>query len=373
MPGAATDEGRISAGTPHRVRFAWQPLSGVLGIALLVAAAWWLGQRAALPTLGDTQSQTERERTTVEVVRGSIEQTLRYDASIRREYRPVASNMLSGVVTWVMMGTSAEIGSMLYAVDGLSVRVIKGEQPFYRTLEPGVEGRDVEQLQSSLQELGFYSGDVDGEFRGRTLNAVKRWQQSNGEIATGAVDLGRVIAIPEFPADVSLGDEIHLGALVAPGALAVSVTENDPEFHIELAADQAARIPIGAVVMFSLQQSTWQAKIVDIESGEGGNVDVVIGRDDGRPVCDEGCDRNALAAYEKLPATIHVVPETEGLVVPVSAIATAPGGSTSVEMEDGSVRDILVIASREGLAVVTGVVEGERVVALQEPSRDAEG
>jgi len=47
-------------------------------------------------------------------------------------------------------------------------------------LANGSEGEMVYQLQSRLQELGYYNGVVDGQYGNGTKNAVKIFQQQHG-------------------------------------------------------------------------------------------------------------------------------------------------------------------------------------------------
>ncbi|TJY43128.1 spore cortex-lytic enzyme [Cohnella pontilimi] len=55
------------------------------------------------------------------------------------------------------------------------------------TLKAGASGKDVNELQGRLRFLGFYSGDVTGQFDQETLNAVKWFQWKFGLKADGVV------------------------------------------------------------------------------------------------------------------------------------------------------------------------------------------
>lgn len=55
----------------------------------------------------------------------------------------------------------------------------------YRTLANGAFGDDVSMLQLRLQELGYYTGTVDGQFGQSTVTAVKLFQQTNGLTVDG--------------------------------------------------------------------------------------------------------------------------------------------------------------------------------------------
>ena len=49
-----------------------------------------------------------------------------------------------------------------------------------RTLRKGYTGDDVKSVQSRLQELGYYTGSVDGNYGSGTMAAVKAFQGNNG-------------------------------------------------------------------------------------------------------------------------------------------------------------------------------------------------
>jgi len=53
-------------------------------------------------------------------------------------------------------------------------------QPAYFDLQKGDSGPTVVQLQTRLKELGFLSGNADGDFGGKTVKAVAAFQKANG-------------------------------------------------------------------------------------------------------------------------------------------------------------------------------------------------
>ena len=54
-------------------------------------------------------------------------------------------------------------------------------------LRNGSKGQDVKDLQSRLAGLGYYTGDIDGEFGPGTKEAVTAFQKANGLEADGIV------------------------------------------------------------------------------------------------------------------------------------------------------------------------------------------
>lgn len=86
---------------------------------------------------------------------------------------------------------AAELKS--YIPHGTKVTIVKGPYGPYgtglRTLKPGDTGSDVYALQKELQELGYYTGWVDGKYGDGMKNAVKKFQKDNGITVTTTITL----------------------------------------------------------------------------------------------------------------------------------------------------------------------------------------
>ena len=59
-----------------------------------------------------------------------------------------------------------------------------------RTAIVGYSVPEVRQVQTTLRRLGYYRGDVDGDFGENTQNALERYQVSTGEPVTGTLSEG---------------------------------------------------------------------------------------------------------------------------------------------------------------------------------------
>jgi peptidoglycan hydrolase-like protein with peptidoglycan-binding domain len=59
-----------------------------------------------------------------------------------------------------------------------------------RTTVNGYTVGQVRQVQQALHRLGYYNGDIDGDFGPITQNALERYQVSAGEPVTGTLTLG---------------------------------------------------------------------------------------------------------------------------------------------------------------------------------------
>ncbi len=67
-------------------------------------------------------------------------------------------------------------------------------------LQLGMSGESVYLLQSKLQELGFYSGELDEKFGSGTLNAVIRFQEACNLEADGIVGTQTLAALHQYKA-----------------------------------------------------------------------------------------------------------------------------------------------------------------------------
>ncbi len=74
-----------------------------------------------------------------------------------------------------------------------------------RELAPGAEGDDVRQLQATLAEKGYGTGDRDGVYGSRTAAAVRKLERSLAIKADGVADMGVITALTGKSAAVKQG------------------------------------------------------------------------------------------------------------------------------------------------------------------------
>ena len=72
--------------------------------------------------------------------------------------------------------------------DDNGVRVADEPVVYTKKLKNGSRGTLVKDVQNRLKELGYYDGDVSGNYKSKTVKAVKKLQTQNGMEATGVVD-----------------------------------------------------------------------------------------------------------------------------------------------------------------------------------------
>ncbi len=343
----------------------------LLTLVLVVGAAgagWW-ASRATLPdsSVGESSSPVG-EVVWGEVVPGSVGRSLPLSTTVRQPVGVVAVNGLSGVVTSTSPGR-VESGGVVYVVGRTPVRVVQAGEPFWRELSRGVEGDDVAALQELLVAGGYLEAGADGDFGQGTEDAVEAWQEEQGLPESGVVGLGELVAVPQLPTTVSLGESVVVGGQVSGGEDAVLAPTGERDFVLVVTAEQARLIPAEATVEMSFEDREWTGVIA------GSSVDAMTGSTEfeltapgGGPVCGEDC--GVLPGDEQVTvrSEVVVVPRVEGLSVPAAAVRTRADGSAYVVTEDGQV-EVVVAGSGQGVAIVEGegLVEGLRVLVAGDP------
>jgi peptidoglycan hydrolase-like protein with peptidoglycan-binding domain len=116
-------------------------------------------------------------------------------------------------------GSELQDGAVALEISGRPVFVLAGELPMYRTLQPGLSGRDVRQFETALDRLGFSPGPVDDTYDGRTTAAVEAWYRAAGYDPVGAgAEADDQVSAAE--AEVDAANQALLGAQTALDAAA---------------------------------------------------------------------------------------------------------------------------------------------------------
>ena len=343
-----------------------QNLALACGALLLAGVAFWAG-RVTLGPQAVAPSSTS-SAVTVEATEVSVGRSVNLNVVVEQKRRALATNALSGVVTWVREDTAnVQQGDVLYRVANTPVRAVAGTMPFYRDLAPGASGEDVRQLQDALVAKGVLAA-ANGTFGESTTRAVKAWQRALGQVETGTIPLGEVIAAPRLPAPLMVDEALTLGALVSGGEKAVLGAAGDPIFSLPLSEQQARLVPESATILVTYQGKKWDAVVAGTEMKEGGDLAYVLAASQGGPVC--GADCAMVAASEKLSllSKVTIVPPTSGPAVPVADVTSRPDGTAVVTVVDPTgataERGVTVLGSQDGVAVLEGIAVGERVQVL---------
>jgi peptidoglycan hydrolase-like protein with peptidoglycan-binding domain len=229
-----------------------------------------------------------------------------------------------------------------------------GTMPAYRTLGPGDDGADVEQLERNLDALGYTGFDVDEDFTEATADAVREWQEKLGLAETGRVDLGRVVFAPGAVRvdTVTAG----LGAPAAPGLAVLDYTGTARLVTAELELSDQTLVTEGARVSVTLPDGTRVAGKVDevdtvIEPAADQNTEPETKLEAVISLVDQSAARDLMAAAVDVAFTASE--RKDVLTVPVTALVALAEGGYGVEVVESS--------GTRYVPVSTGLFSGGRV------------
>ncbi len=327
---------------------------GVIGAA--AAAGWATGvfdNGDAAPT-----ENTVASLDTAEVVRGDLVQSESVAGQLGYGDGWNLSAEAPGTVTALPdEGATLGQGDTLYEVDAKPVTLMIGLLPMYRTLGPGDDGLDVEQLERNLAELGYTGFTADDEYTSYTAAAVEEWQEDRGLDETGRVDPSQVV----FAAGTVrvAGHVSAVGEKVQPGEDIVQLSSTTQVVTIDLdIADRDLVVEDGAVTIDLPDGSTINGHIAQIGTvattadsgteqqgvGAGGGgestseettIEVIVTIDDGE----------STGIFDQAPVEVDLESNRveDVLSVPVAALlATAPG-QYAVEAIEGATKRLVPV------------------------------
>lgn len=266
----------------------------------------------------------------------------------------------SGTLTWLPKpGQVIRSNEFLYAVDERGVRAMHGTVPLWRSLERGLKGTDVQQLNQNLAALG-YDVSVDDTFGPRTQRAVKQWQKDRGLNVTGVITSADIAFVDGDVRVASVDGKLGQPA----GGDVLTVTSTTRTVTAMVSQRDAERLAVGTKVRIRINGvgDAMPGEVTDVQpntSEDGGSkVDVSVSFEPGS---------------RQLPAAASAQIDAEGttekdvLSVPISALVAGAGGKYSVEVvqRDGTTKRIRVSPGfiADGRIAITGKIsEGDRVV-----------
>ena len=276
------------------------------------------------------------------------------------------------------------LDGVLWSVDESPVRSMHGTVPLWRTLEQGLEGADVAQLNDALLALGYDVAD-DDVFGRRTARAVRAWQEDRDREVTGALGPADIAFVP---GDVRVAEVV--GRVGDPaGGVVWSWTSTTLVVTAEVSPVDEGRFAVCAAVEVGLPGGTRLPGTVRAVEGPGGGAGSGTGAEGGSGAggsggsgsgSGSGADRVTVVVGldAELPegtataGSVDLVVEGERRVdvlsVPVTALLAAGDGGYVVEVQsgDGSVERVAVTvgAFAQGRVEVSGegLAEGDEVV-----------
>jgi hypothetical protein len=283
-----------------------------------------------------------------------------------------------GTLTWLpSQGQVIGQGQVLYRVDnGVPVVLLYGPVPAWRTLDEGLTGADVTQLNHDLVTLGYASSsDISAlgwdYFSWETAYGVQQMESALGVSSPpGSLPLGSVVFEPEA---IRVSDV--LGSLGGPGAGPVLAATSDRHMvTVPLSTAQESAVAVGDPVTVTLPDDDSTpgtiSSVGTVASGPASNAAIQVTVTLTHP--------SVAGTLDQAPVTVYITSASSPgpvLAVPVGALLAQAqgdgeaGGGYAVEVigADGTRRLVAVTVGifddNSGLVQVTGALTpGEQVV-----------
>ena len=349
------------------------------GAVLLLAGAG-AGTAAATgilpgrPDKGDDKSEAFTG-TTEEITRGTLQGETSAAGTLRFSDSHVLRSGFEGVVTWLpAAGTVLHAGDRLYDAGGESAYLMHGSIPAWRAFEDGMsKGSDIQQLQSALQGLGYFTREPDGTFGWWTIRAIRAWQKDMSLEQTGAIPLGRIVFAPDDLRVGSIKSRVGDKVAVEGDLYDVTSTAQVVDVNIKL-ADQQLGV-VGNKVTLHLPgavDTTGTISSVGTPTEKSGSGD---SKEKERviPVTIVPDDASVTADFQEVSVTVGLPSEKREnvLSVPVGALVALSPEQFGVEVvqDDNTTTRIPVTTGlfAAGRVEISGedLAEGQRVVVPQ--------
>ncbi|MGO9898950.1 MAG: hypothetical protein ACLP0J_04495 [Solirubrobacteraceae bacterium] len=284
-------------------------------------------------------------------------------------------------------GAQVNDGSLIAAVAGRPVFVLKAQIPAYSTMSYGSSGVEVSELQAGLEALGFGVGsDTAGAYGAGTAAAVADLYQRAGYAPVTAagpaggsgakhkappkqyatVPLGEVMFTPSLP--VTVVSVAHLGQTIGSGKPLATLGSGQFSFQAATDLNTASLLRIGAAGRATSDFSNGSFAI-RLSAKQPGSAP---GGGPGSKLTLTPVNPAAAAPFVGQNMALHIhTGQAAGLqwVVPVSAVITDASGASSVTVLLGSrqvsvpVEAGLAFAGREVVRPIDGGLKaGDQVV-----------
>jgi hypothetical protein len=361
-----------SAGVASRSRGRgrWVALGIVVVAAAGAVTAWRAGAFSPAASQG-AGAQGASAPATAAVTRQDIAAATPLTATLGYAGSYTVTAPGGGTLTWLpSAGQVIRQGQVLYQTgNGSPVVLLYGAVPAWRTLDEGVTGADVTQLNHDLVQLG-YADPTD--------IAVAGWDDYSWETADGVQRLEEHLGVTSPPGSLSLGQVVFkpqalrvsqvtasLGGQAAGPVL--TATSDRHVVTIPLDASQQSEVKAGDTVSITLPDGTTTPGVVSsvgkVATGSGGNATI--------PVQVRLTDPGAAGGLDQAPVTVNITTATarNALTVPVGALLAESSGGYVVEVVGpGNTRRwvpvrVGIFDDADGLVQVTGALTpGQRVV-----------
>ncbi|ROP74817.1 peptidoglycan-binding protein [Curtobacterium sp. PhB115] len=334
-------------------------------VALLVAggATWALVGLQAPPSASATDTVRHHGPTTT-ITKGDLTDSKVFAGALGYGATVGVPGAAPGTITWLPEpGQVIERDGILYAVDERAVRAMWGTVPLWRDLERGIDGTDVQQLNTNLAALG-YDLAVDDTFGPRTERAVKAWQHDRGQKETGVLTAADIAFVDGAVRVGSVTGKLGQAASGGEGGDVLQVTSTKRIVTATVSQRESERLAVGTKVDVRVNGAgaAMRGEVTDVQPSAGDDAD---GKVDVSVSFDPGSRKLPTAASAQLDAKGST--EKGVLSVPVSALVAGTGGEYAVDVvrKDGTTDRVPVRPGfiADGRVAITGdVSEGDEVV-----------
>ena len=345
-----------------------------LGIVVVVAAgvvsAWRTGVLSPAASSGSGPPGAPAPATRA-VVRQDLAATTPETATLGYAGSYSVTGRGGGTLTWLpSAGQVIRPGQALYRTgNGAPAVLLHGRVPDWRTLDAGITGQDVTQLNHDLVHLGYAD---------RADIVALGWDYYSWETAQGVQRLEAHLGVSSPPGTLSLGQVVFepvalrvsqvTGRLGGPANGPVLTATSDRHVVImSLNSDQQSQVKAGDTVSVVLPDGTATRGVVSSvgKVATGSRLNATI------PVQIRLISRSAAGTLDQAPVTVNITTATarDVLVVPVTALlARSPQGYVVEVAGPGNTRRWVPVTpgifdGADGLVQVTGSLRpGQRVV-----------
>jgi hypothetical protein len=356
----------------------WVAAGLVVVVAAGVVSAWRAG--AFSPAASPESGSGAAAPATKPVVREDLTATTPQTATLGYAGSYTVTGQGAGTLTWLPpAGRVIRQGQVLYKTDnGSPVVLLYGSVPDWRTLDEGLTGQDVTQLNHDLVRLGYASStDVAAAgwdyYSWETAYAVQLLEEHLGvSFPPGSLALGQVVFKPRAlrvsQVTASLGGPATGPVLTATSDRQVVTISLDVSDQSEVKAGDAVTVtlPDGTTTPGVVSSVGTVATTTTTSGQQGPGPTTTI------PVQVRLTDPKAAGSLDQAPVTVNITTGSSPgpvLAVPVTAlVARSPGGYVVEVVGPGNTRHWVPVTpgifdDADGLVQVTGALTpGQRVV-----------
>ncbi|ADB29660.1 Peptidoglycan-binding domain 1 protein [Kribbella flavida DSM 17836] len=320
------------AGTARQRRLG---VAGVAGLLLVAAAAVVVLRPGG--SSGRTVAAADQPPATTAVVKTTLTQTVQISGTLSYGVpQALKAPPGGGTLTWLPgEGSTVGFGAPAYRVDNVPVLLIKGTVPLYKTLEQGVSGPDVLQLEQYLVSGGWLKVKANTTFGSATTAAVLDWQDATGQPETGQVKPGQLVVRP-VPIRVAV-QEAQIGDQLGGGTPLYTFSTTQPKVVVGLDVAKQHLVKKGLTATVVLP--TGQQVPGTVSSVSKVATQPAAGSDDPPhvPVVVTPDNLGAISGLDSAPVDVELVSAQQKgvLAVPVNALVALAEGGYGVQVVTG--------------------------------------